>query len=76
MAMKVTTGTVVDGKIVVEGEPLEDGSKVTVLTPEGSDDTFELPPKQEAILLQAIEEIERGEGIDAREFLEELGSCD
>jgi hypothetical protein len=74
MVMKVITGTVVDGKIVVEGEPLQDGSKVTVLAPEGDDDTFELPPEQEAILLQAIEEIERGEGMDAREFLKELGS--
>jgi hypothetical protein len=74
MIMKVITGTVVDGKIVVEGEPLEDGSKVMVLAPEGDDDTFELPPEQEAILLQAIEEIERGEGMDARKFLKELGS--
>jgi hypothetical protein len=74
--MKVITGTVVDGKIVVEGEHLEDGSKVTVLAPESGDDSFELPPEQEAILLQAIEEIERGEGVDAREFLEELGSRD
>ena len=74
--MKVITGTVVDGKIVVEGESLEDGSKVTVLAPEGDDDTFELPPEQEKILLQAIGEIERGEGIDAQEFLEELGNRD
>jgi hypothetical protein len=34
------------------------------------------PSEQEAILLQAIEEIERGEGVDAREFLKELGNRD
>jgi hypothetical protein len=70
--MKVITGTVIDGKIVIEGEPLADGSKVTVLAPEGKDDTFELPTAQEALLLEAIDEIERGEGIDARQFLKEL----
>jgi len=74
--MKVIAGTVVDGRIVVEGETLVDGSKVTVLAPEGDEDTFELPPEQEAILVQAIAEIERGEGIDAGEFLKELGNRD
>ncbi|HEX9723333.1 MAG TPA: hypothetical protein VGC53_03535 [Vicinamibacteria bacterium] len=74
--MKVVTGIVVDGKIVVEGEPLTDGSKVTVLAPEGEGDTFELPPEQEALLLEAIGEIERGEGIDARKFMKQLGQRD
>jgi len=74
--MKVITGIVVDGKIVVEGEPLTDGSKVTVLAPEGEGDTFELPPEQEALLLEAIGEIERGEGIDARKFMKQLGQRD
>jgi hypothetical protein len=74
MIMKVITGTAVAGKIVVEGEPLENGWKITVFVPEGDDDTCELPPEQEAILLKAIEEIERGEGMDAHEFLKELGS--
>ena len=74
--MKVITGTVVDGKIVIEGEALSNGSKVTVLAPDGDEDTFELPPEQEALLLQAINEIERGEGIDAREVLKGLGKQD
>ncbi len=74
--MKVVTGIVVDGKIVVEGEPLTDGSKVTVLAPEGEGDTFELPPEQEALLLEAIGEIERGEGIDARKFMKQVGQRD
>lgn len=66
--MKVITGAVVDGKIVVEGEPLTDGSKVTVLAPEGEDDTFELSPEQEALLLEAIGEVGRGEGLTPRSF--------
>jgi hypothetical protein len=69
--MKVLTGTVVEGKIVVEGEPLTDGDKVTVIAGEG-DETFELSPAQEAELLDAISDIERGKGIDGRRFLEEL----
>lgn len=74
--MKVITGTVVDGKVVIEGEPLTNGSKVTILAPEGDDDTFELSHEQEDLLLQSINQIERGEGIDAREFLKELGKKD
>jgi hypothetical protein len=74
--MKVVTGIVVDGKIVVQGEPLTDGSKVTVLAPETEGDTFELPPEQEALLLEAIGEIERGEGIEARKFMKRLGQRD
>jgi len=74
--MKVITGTVKNGKIVIEGEPLADGAKVTVLAPDGEDDTFELTPEQEELLLEAIGEIERGEGIDGHQFLKELGQRD
>ena len=73
--MKVITGTVVDGKIVVEGEPLIDGSKVTVIAHE-HEKTFELTLEQEAELVKAIDEIERGEGIDGYQFLEELEKKD
>ncbi len=69
--MKVITGTVVDGRIVIEGEPLIDGSKVTVIAQE-DEKTFELSSEQQAELLEAIAEIERGEGIDGYQFLEEL----
>jgi len=69
--MKVITGTVVEGKIIVEGEPLTDGSKVTVIAQE-DEATFELTPAQEAEILEAISEIERGKGIDGSKFLQEL----
>ena len=32
--MQVLRGTVVSGKVVVEGAPLEEGARVTVLVPE------------------------------------------
>ncbi len=69
--MKVMSGTVVEGKIVVDGEPLTDGSKVTVIAPD-DEVTFELSPQQETEILIAISEIEQGKGIDGRRFLEEL----
>lgn len=69
--MKVLTGTVIGGKIIVEGEPLTDGSKVTVIARE-DEEAFELAPEQEAEILEAISEIEQGKGIDGRRFLEEL----
>jgi hypothetical protein len=69
--MKVATGTVIDGKVVVEGEALEEGAKVTVILRE-SGEYFDLTPEQEAELLASIDEIERGEYITGDELLERL----
>jgi len=69
--MKVATGTVVDGKVVVEGEPLEEGTKVTVVLRE-HEEFFELTPEEEAEVLASIAEIERGEYITGEELLERL----
>lgn len=69
--MKVATGTVVAGRVVVEGEPLPDGAKVTVIARE-DDETFELSPAEEAEILSAIAEAERGETVDAAQLLESL----
>ncbi len=69
--MKVATGTVVDGKVVVEGEPLAEGTKVTVVLCE-EEESFDLTEEQEAELLASIGEIERGEYITADELLQRL----
>ena len=69
--MKVATGTVIDGKVVVEGEPLAEGTKVTVVLRE-DEEFFELTPEEEAELLASIAEIERGEYITGEELLERL----
>ena len=50
--MKIITGRVVNESIVVEGEKLEEGTKVTVLAKE-DDETFQLSPQDEAELLVA-----------------------
>ena len=71
--MKVATGKVVSGKIVVEGDPFVEGSTVTVLAPEDGE-IFELSADDEAALLASIEEAERGDVIDGEELLRELGN--
>ena len=69
--MQLTTGTVVAGKIVIEGDPLPDGTVVTILARE-ADETFEVPPDLEAELIESIAEADRGETISADDLLQRL----
>ncbi len=70
-AMQLAIGTVVGGKVVVEGDPLPEGAIVTILARE-ADETFEVPPELEAELLESLAQAERGETISAEEMLERL----
>lgn len=69
--MRVANGTVVAGKVVVDGEPFADGAKVTILAPE-ENETFTVSAVEEALLLESIAEADRGELVDADELLREL----
>ncbi len=69
--MRITTGRVVDGKVVVDGERLKEGATVTVLTPD-SDDAFTLGAEAENELLVALEQAQRGEGVEGDAFLDQL----
>jgi len=69
--MQVTTGTVIGGKVVVEGVPLVEGSVVAVLSRE-PEEPFTLSPEDEDELLAAMAEIERGEFVSADKLLESL----
>lgn len=69
--MQIATGTVVDGKVVIEGEPLIEGSTVAVLA-RGPDDAFPLSDEDEEALVAAMAEIERGEFVSADQLLESL----
>ncbi|MEJ8836872.1 hypothetical protein [Ramlibacter sp. AN1133] len=69
--MQLATGTVVDGKIVLEGATLPEGTVVTILARD-SDETFELPPELEAELAASIAEADRGETITSVELFERL----
>jgi predicted transcriptional regulator len=73
--MRVATGKVVAGKVVIEGAPFEEGTSVTVIAAEDNE-TFELGPKDEAAILAAIAEADRGEVVDGVELIAKLGSRD
>jgi hypothetical protein len=69
--MQLATGTVVDGKIVLEGTTLPEGTVVTVLARDNSE-TFELPQELESELAASIAEADRGEVVSAAELFERL----
>lgn len=69
--MQVATGTVINGKIVLEGVPLSEGAKVTVVT-RGADEGFSLTASQEDALLESIAQVERGEFVSLGELLASL----
>lgn len=69
--MRIATGKVVDGKVVVDGEPLTEGATVTVLTTD-TDDRFTLNADDETRLLVALAQAERNEGVDGDAFLDQL----
>ena len=73
LIVRVATGRVIDGKVVVEGESLVEGSTVTVFLPE-PDEEIELTPVEESRLAQAVREADEGDFIeeDAERFLDEL----
>ena len=69
--MQVATGTVVDGKIVLEGVALAEGAVVAVIA-RGADESFSLTDAQEDELLAAMAEIERGEYVSLEELMQSL----
>jgi hypothetical protein len=69
--MKIATGTVTDGTIVVEGHPFSEGEKVTVLS-YGVREPFRVSPEEKRMLLESIAQADRGELVDANDLLAEL----
>lgn len=69
--MKIATGKVVGGKVVIDGEFLDEGKSVTVLARD-AENGFTLSPEDEAELLLSIAEADRGETISAEELLAKL----
>lgn len=69
--MQVATGTVVNGKIVLEGVLLAEGAVVTVVA-RGADESFSLTTSQEDELIAAMAEIERGKYVSLEELLKSL----
>jgi hypothetical protein len=69
--MGIARGTVVAGKVQLDGVALPEGSVVTVLTPDSSDEVV-LDADDEAALLEAIAEADRGETISPEELFARL----
>jgi len=68
--MRITKGKVVDGRIIVEGESLDEGSVVTVLV--SDENTFTLNEEEETALLESIAQADRGELVDVEDVLKRL----
>lgn len=69
--MQIASGTIVGGKVIVEGLSLPEGTVVTILA-RGDEVAVRLPPDQEAALLEAIDDADREEGISADELFARL----
>ncbi len=69
--MGIATGTVIAGKVQVEGVALPESSVVTVLTPDSTGEVH-LDAVEEAALLEALGEAQRGETISTEELFARL----
>jgi hypothetical protein len=73
--MRVATGVVIGGKVVIDGAPFEEGANVKVIVADDGE-TFELGPEDELALLAAIAQTNRGEVVDGAQLIAKLGSRD
>ena len=71
--MKVASGKVIGGKVIVEAGVFDDGADVTVIARD-DDEQFTASHEQEAALLAAIAEVENGQTITGTALVERLRS--
>jgi hypothetical protein len=70
--MKLVAGSVIDGKVVFDGEALPEGLRVVVVA--ASDlHHFDLVPEEEDELLERIREANLGRLLDVQHSLRDLG---
>lgn len=69
--MRIITGRVVGGKVVVEGEPLEEGALVTVVA-QDEGESFAVSAADKSFLLESLAEIRRGEYVTVHAMFDEL----
>ena len=68
--MRITKGKVVGGHVIVEGEPLDEGSTVTVLI--SDERNFTLSDEEEAALLQSIDEADQDDLVDGNDVIQNI----
>jgi hypothetical protein len=71
--MKVITGTVVDGRIEIPAESVDEGAHVMVLAPEANE-PIRLSSSEERELFEAMEQVRRGEFTEGQDLLIQLRS--
>lgn len=69
--MQVVTGTVIEGKVVLEGVSLPEGTAVTVFARD-SEASVRLPLALQAELEEALEDADQEEGISGDELFKNL----
>lgn len=69
--MKIATGKVVGGTVILDGVSLAEGTRVTILARD-DDPGYDLTAEQEAELLLSIAEADRGDTVAADEVLAKL----
>ena len=69
--MGIATGMVVEGKVLVEGMTLPEGTVVTIVTPDVLQGVT-VSPEDEALLLESLAQAERGETITVDELFHRL----
>ena len=69
--MKVATGKIVGGKVVLDGADFAEGASVTVLARE-DDESFGASPELESALLQAMDQAQCGDTISGEGLLTRL----
>jgi hypothetical protein len=69
--MKLTTGTVVRGKVEVRDSGLDEGERVMVLSLQ-AEEPAQLTPEEEEELAASLDEIRRGEYVLGEDLLQEL----
>lgn len=68
--MEIASGRVIGGRVELDTD-LPEGAAVTVLAP-GPDETFDVDAETERVLLQAIEQCQRGQSVPMTRLLDEL----
>ena len=69
--MKVATGKVVDGKVILQGERLIEGTVVPVVVHDDTD-AFDTTPEEEHALLEAIAQADRGQVVSWEQLRAQL----
>ncbi len=75
MSMRIVSGRVVDGKVVVADGSLDEGATVTILATD-DEESFDLSAADERAILSALEQADRGEVEPASVVLERLRPAD